>query len=159
MRQPKNGDIWTLNGKEYLITRIRPDACTLWGYSVNLIKDEDAIRDICDGTLKVHNDTYHLANFAKDWQYNRNLNVDGSTAVICPECSKSCHIPEGDFICEECRGKVFDDFRVIAQQDSDSALDIVMVRLSKEELHLNGLIFKRDEFPTKFVEALQRFLQ
>lgn len=83
------------------------------------------------GIEKVRNDVCRIRNLANNKSINENYALEefGKTKWVlisdptpdreCVECGEIKEIPEGDFLCDECRAKVMENKRLIAAIDDN----------------------------------------
>lgn len=128
-------------GKIYRITRVNHRTKTVALFS------EHQQREI--------NDAYSFSNLTTErWKVV-------VTLTECPECNNEKVIPEGDFLCQDCRKSIPVEGRVIAERDG--AIMIAYLTGTSESLtiaadDLPGIILKRADVGPTAMEVLKRFV-
>lgn len=80
--------------------------------------------------------------------------------VECPECGLEKSIPDGDFLCSDCRKAIPIEARIIAEKDGELIIAYLSgtntgMTLSAENL---SVVLKREDIGPNGMEVLRRFL-
>lgn len=143
------GQIWSYNGKKnYLVTKVSDDGyCNIQDMDTN-----DTIDRYSQSTLSEHG--YNDGT----WKLVKNI----MTVAECPECNQEKEIPEGDFLCKECRRQVLINGRMIVELNE--GVSIASFEGNAEEFSIKTdtefvLKVRKDDIPIPVLLALKEFVK